>query len=162
MPGTATSGRRPTATAVLKRRGSKVAKNRTEPGLIPVLKVEPSADYSPKEREIFLFHADVLIRQQVLSTGDLACLDVFTRIYAKILTLEAFIKTNGDSYKSGDLNKTRPEVTILSDLRKDLKGYISLLGLSPATRSTAQEIKLPRKMIEDGFRMSEHGSLIVT
>jgi phage terminase small subunit len=143
MPGNSSSGRRPTPTRCLELVGSPHAKKRKgEPDIVPVLSVTPSPDYTDREKEIFICYSQILIAMKILAPGDLAVLDCFTRIYAAIQELELDIRLNGRSYDGGNgLRKTRPEVNILSDHRKDLKGYVSLLGLAPSARAGVTMIK---------------------
>jgi phage terminase small subunit len=98
-------------------------------------------DYSDREKEIFIYYSQCLINMKVLAPGDLAVLDCFTRLYAGIQELEAFIRVNGKTYDSTGLKKIRPEVTILSDHRKDFRGFVSLLGLAPSARAGVEKIQ---------------------
>lgn len=134
MSGTHMSGRR------------KKAKNAAFDGLEPLTKIpNPPEGMDPQEIAIFKLHAGQLIKARTLTDGDLAGLVVFTRLYASIERLEAIIKAVGCTYTSDGIIRQRPEIRLLSDARKDLKAYISLLGLSPTSRRSAEAVKISKK-----------------
>jgi len=143
MPGTRLSGRKKMPTRELQIMGSRWAKGRTEmPETVAIKHIEAAADYNNREREIFKFYSQCLINLRILSAGDIALLDTFTRVYAELLELEEDIKEHGRTYKTetGE-QKTRPECRLRNEARREIRSLSAQLGLSPSSRGGIEPIK---------------------
>ncbi len=82
----------------------------------------------------------------VLTYGDRVLLELLSQTYADYRECSAAIEKHGRTYtcegRNGFQIKSRPEVTQLNKLRRQLRGLLAEFGLTPSARSrVAQAFK---------------------
>jgi len=127
----------------LARIGSPAARKRTnEPDPIDPVGLQCPLSYSELEKEIWDNYFKLLTMNRTLSATDSAILDIFVRSYAELTELESFLKEHGKTYTAGNGREySRPQVAIRNDARRELRGLMIQLGLSPASRGHVEKFK---------------------
>lgn len=122
--------------------GSRLSSRKNEPDIISPACLQCPKDYKELESEIWNFYFDMLSANKTLSATDSAILDIFTRTYAEVLELETYLDENGKTYIAENGRKyAQPEVAIRNDARRELRGLLIQLGLSPASRGHVEKLK---------------------
>lgn len=134
-------GRRSTPTAMKIASGNpgKRAINKREPKP-PAGVPTPPEHLSDEARRVWFALAPMLDAMGVLTQADAIELEVLCEDYAEWLELKKDIQANGRvqtvTTKSGDeFIRQRPQVGMLQDADRRLKGHLAEFGLTPASRS---------------------------
>lgn len=121
---------------------SLLSSRKNEPDIIDPAGLQCPNDYDDREKEIWTFYFKMLHANKTLSAADSAVLDIFARTYAELLELEVFLDKNGKTYIAANGRKyAQPEVAIRNDARRELRGLLIQLGLSPASRGHVEKLK---------------------
>jgi P27 family predicted phage terminase small subunit len=133
-------GRRPTPTALKIATGNpgKRATNKREPKAdgIPV----PPDHLSDGARRAWFALCPLLASMGIIAKADGIAFERLCECYAEVNELQAALRDGGRVQvvitKSGDsFERQRPQVAMLADADRRLKGYLVEFGLSPAARS---------------------------
>ena len=121
---------------------SRLSQRKNEPDAIDPAGIQCPLVYSPLETEIWNSYFRLLTMNRTLSASDAAIFDIFVRAYSELTELESYLKTHGKTYKIASGREfSRPEVAIRNDARRELRGLMIQLGLSPASRGHVEKIK---------------------
>ncbi len=154
----ARKGPKRTPLATLRKRGSWLANNRTEPAL-PSASTDPPADLQGAGLAKWQELAPLLAAAGVLCQTDRDVLETYCRIWAELQELETFCRDKNGKYlpivktQMGNLIMN-PGVCLRNTLRTQLKSYGACLGLSPADRSSVAPVapgaaKSTRQLLEE-------------
>lgn len=131
--------RDPTKLRVLKGNPSKRPLNLLEP--LPEKGVpKPPKHLGQEARKYWDHFAEILTNMDVITLADEAALCRLCETYAEVIELQLDIELEGRTYRTfsreGNLTfRTRPEVRLLQETDRRLRGYLADFGLTPASRS---------------------------
>ena len=134
-------GRRPSPTALKIASGNpgKRAMNKREPKVEPGVP-QPADHLSDGARQAWFALAPMLDAMNVLTKADAIELEILCEVYVEWQELKADIAKNGRTQDvttkgGGTFTRQRPQVAMLQDCDRRLRGHLSEFGLSPASRS---------------------------
>jgi P27 family predicted phage terminase small subunit len=120
---------------------SRLAQRKHEPDVLPASGMRCPLGYSPLESEIWNNYFGLLKASSTLSAADGAILDVFSRTYSELIEMESYLKQHGKTYKLASGREfSRPEIAIRNDARRELRGLMIQLGISPASRAHVETV----------------------
>ena len=137
----------------LVRRGSpKAASRTTSPDVLDAAGLQCPKDFTPLQAEIWQNYFKLLTINRTLSATDAAALTLFVLTWSEVLELETFLKEHGKTYKiTSGREFSRPEVAIRNDARRELRGLMIQLGLTPASRGHVETIKSSSGLMNYGL-----------
>ena len=149
---------RPTKPTVVKKAQGTLRADRTvdEPDLPPEIPAPPE-HLSEPARAFWNAYGPLLFDMRVLSKADWAALEQLCEAHAEIIEIRrrirelggtvyetvsgaSFDEDSGTAIGGTVMRRPHPEVSQLSDLTRQLRGWLSDFGLTPASRSKVSKI----------------------
>jgi hypothetical protein len=159
VPPGSTKARKPTHLKILKGSFRPGRSNALEPKLPPETPIAPEA-LAADEKAVWAQFVDVIGPMRVATKQDFAAFQALVLCQTKIDRLEGRLRLDPDKKetyesvgKNGSMWRVKPEFTLLSELYRQLQGWLGRFGLTPGDRSrvSAGDNGKGKKRKEDEF-----------
>lgn len=126
---------KPTALKILAGNPGKRALNTNEPEFTELTHVEPPEWLGSLAVSMWETVTPELIRNKLLTVGDLHNVEAFCMAYQRWREAEKHINLNGIVIETENTVIKNPAVTVVNEAKKQMTQFGSLLGLDPSSRT---------------------------